>query len=240
MAHHRHKRETNARRKPRAPSSSPARSPSWRPRPPSPSASCRRPRARATLDRAAAPPSRRRRRPTPAHQRPVRLPRGLPARTRDRACSASSTLMSQAAVRAAIRSADRSAGPPPSSTSGPSRARRPSKLGELEAGEKVLVTGREPPRAGSRSSRGQVPLGHRGLPDRGEAADARRSTAPTAPRSRAASAPTSRRCTRRCARRSRRSRPTAPSAAAAVTTAPAGPSTSWSAAARLAGRRVRP
>ena len=101
-------------------------------------------------------------------------------------------------------------------------------LGEIEAGKKVLVTGREMSGRDRDRPQGRVPLGHRRLPLRREAPDARRRTAPTAPRSRAGvSEQRQGRPPRGLRRLPRDHRPTARCAAATVTMPAAGPSTSW-------------
>ena len=117
----------------------------------------------------------------------------------------------------AVRKAEQrtpSSGPPPRSTSGPSPATTPRRSARSPPPKQVLVTGRQ---VGDRVEivvEGQEPLGHRGLPQPGQAA---RSSVPRVSRwlraptqaSRTAGPPPPSTSTARCATPSRRSRPTA-------------------------------
>ena len=134
-----------------------------------------------------------------------------------------------------------SCGRPRRSTCGPARRRRPRSSAVVEAGEKVLVTGRAPLEPRRDRRRRPVALGHRRLP---------RDEKPSRPRASAAPAPTAARSTPGSARHRRGARgrlrrlpgdhdATARSAATASTPR-ASPSTSWSAASAATGRGLRP
>ena len=160
------KRGTNARRTPKAcPRGRPPRPPGDRhrrdrrrpagqpepaPRPVSPAA--RSP----TVDRPRAAPSRARVAPRPRPQG-----RGV-------SCSSEPTTSTcpRAAVAAPSAAPTSTGGPPRASTCGATRATRPPTLGLVEAGKKVLVTGRHDMGRDRGRRRRQVPLGHRRLPRR--------------------------------------------------------------------------